>query len=62
MQQELRSTLVGMFTGLWLNITTGNLVLGVITAFLTGGAAYLGQMTIKFIFEFIKSIFKNENN
>jgi hypothetical protein len=58
MSQELKSTAVGMVTGIWLNITTGNLILAVITAFLTGGAAYLGQLTIKFISEFIKSKIK----
>ena len=58
MHQEIRSTALGMVTGLWIKTTTGDVALALGMAFLTGGAAYLGQLTIKFIWDYLKSKFK----
>lgn len=54
MAQEVKSTLFGMVTGFWANIVTGNIMTAMITAFVTGAAAYIGQTAIKELHKYLK--------
>jgi len=54
MSQERISTAVGMVTGLTCKVMFQDMAIAVMTAFATGGAAYLGQIFIKFIHQKIK--------
>ena len=57
MAQEVKSTLFGTITGVFANIITGNILMAIITAFLSGAAAYLGQTAIKEFHKFLKRKF-----
>ena len=54
MTNERVSTILGMVTGLTCKIMVNDMAVAVLTAFITGGAAYLGQIFIKFIHQTIK--------
>ena len=48
------ATLSGMVIGFVTNILTGSLGVALLTAFLTGGAAYIGQQVFKYFHNKIK--------
>ena len=54
MTNEKLSTAIGMVTGVTAKIMMQDIAIAILTAFATGGAAYLGQIFIKFIHQFIK--------
>jgi len=54
MSQERISTAVGMVTGLTCKVMFQDMAIAVMTAFATGGAAYIGQIFIKYIHLSIK--------
>ena len=54
---QLRSTILGMITGVYCNITTGGLFFPIIVAFFTGAAAYSGQLFIKML---VNNYYKNK--
>lgn len=54
MSQERISTITGMVTGVTCKIMFQDMAIAILTAFATGGAAYLGQIFIKFIHQTIK--------
>lgn len=54
MAHEAKSTILGMVAGIFTKILTGDVITAVFTAFMTGAAAYLGQVIIKEIHLFIK--------
>jgi predicted thioredoxin/glutaredoxin len=59
MSDELRSTAIGWITGLGVAIVKNDIVVAVITAFLTGGAAHTGQIVLKNIHARVK-VFMHE--
>ena len=56
MSNERISTTLGMLTGITCNIMINDIMLAIITAFLTGGAAYIGQLFVKYLYLKIKMI------
>jgi len=54
MTSERVSTAVGMVTGLTCKVMFEDMAIAVLTAFATGGAAYIGQIFIKYIHLSIK--------
>ena len=54
MTNEKLSTAIGMITGVTAKIMMQDIAVAILTAFATGGAAYLGQIFIKFIHQLIK--------
>ena len=54
MTNEKLSTAIGMVTGVTAKIMMQDIAVAILTAFATGGAAYLGQIFIKFIHQTIK--------
>ena len=54
MSQERISTITGMVTGVTCKIMFQDMAIAILTAFATGGAAYMGQIFIKFIHQAIK--------
>jgi len=54
MTSERVSTAVGMVTGITCKIMVNDMAIAVLTAFATGGAAYIGQIFIKYIHLSIK--------
>lgn len=56
MSNERISTTLGMLTGITCNIMINDIMLAIITAFLTGGAAYIGQLFVKYLYLKIKTI------
>ena len=54
MTQERISTITGMITGVTCKVMFQDMAIAVMTAFATGGAAYLGQIFIKYIHQKIK--------
>lgn len=54
MSQERISTITGMVTGVTCKIMFQDMAIAILTAFATGGAAYMGQIFIKFIHQTIK--------
>ena len=54
MTNEKLSTAIGMVTGVTAKIMMQDIAVAILTAFATGGAAYLGQIFIKFIHQLIK--------
>jgi len=54
MTSEKVSTAVGMITGLTCKVMFEDMAIAVLTAFATGGAAYIGQIFIKYIHLLIK--------
>lgn len=49
MTQEIRSTAIGWVAGLGTAIVKNDVLVAVVTAFLTGGAAYIGQVLLKYV-------------
>ena len=62
MSNERISTTLGMLTGITCNIMINDIMLAIITAFLTGGAAYIGQLFVKYLYLKIKTILNEKIN
>lgn len=62
MSNERISTTLGMLTGITCNIMINDIMLAIITAFLTGGAAYIGQLFVKYLYLKIKMILNEKIN
>lgn len=58
MATEIKSTLLGMATGVVAKIFTNDIGIAVGVAFLTGGAAYLGQVFVKGVHFYVKKKLK----
>jgi len=54
MTNEVRSTILGMFVGIYANIMTGSFFTTIFTAFVSGAAAYIGQLIIKHLHGYYK--------
>jgi len=61
MTSERVSTILGMVTGITCKILTQDMFIAITTAFMTGGAAYIGQIFFKFIHQKIKLILNEKN-
>ena len=61
MSQERISTITGMITGVTCKVMFQDMAIAVLTAFATGGAAYIGQIFIKYIHLSIKQKLYEKN-
>ena len=62
MTNEKLSTAIGMVTGVTAKIMMQDMAIAILTAFATGGAAYLGQIFFKFIHQTIKKKLNEKNS
>jgi hypothetical protein len=62
MSQERISTAIGMITGVTCKIMVNDMAIAILTAFATGGAAYIGQLFVKYLYLKIKMILNEKSN
>jgi hypothetical protein len=61
MSQERISTAIGMITGVTCKIMVNDMAIAILTAFVTGGAAYIGQLFVKYLYLKIKTLLNEKS-